>query len=403
MFESVSLASRESAHRTSLQSLLNSEVQGIQISGIRKLFNLIPDYPGALSLTIGQPDFPTPDHIKEAAKRAIDANLTTYTHNAGTIELRQAACAFLEQRYGLCYHAADEVITTNGVSEAIDIVLRTILEPGCEVVLPGPVYPAYEPLIRMAQAVPVYIDTRATEFVLTAEQLVAHLTEKTRCVILPYPSNPTGCVMPLPELQAIADVLRGRNIFIISDEIYSELVYDGAHHSIAALPGMREQTIVVNGLSKSHAMTGWRIGFTFAPKYLTEQMIKVHQYNATCASSVSQAAALEALQYGQDDARPMRDAYRLRRDYVCARIEAMGLVVARPGGAFYAFPSIAKFGITSFDFAVRMLADARVAVVPGSAFSALGEGYLRISYAASMETLTEGLNRMEGFVKALDA
>lgn len=400
---SESSSSLQTMHTNALQSLLNSEVQSIEISGIRKLFNLLPNYPGALSLTIGQPDFPTPHHIKEAAKRAIDANLTTYTHNAGTVELRRAACNFLEQRYGLVYQPADEVITTNGVSEAIDIVLRTILEPGCEVVLPGPVYPAYEPLIRMARAVPVYVDTRETQFVLTAEQLRAHLTERTRCVILPYPSNPTGCVMPLAELEAIADVLRGRNLFIISDEIYSELVYDGEHHSIATLPGMREQTIVVNGLSKSHAMTGWRIGFTFAPKYLTEQMIKVHQYNATCASSVSQAAALEALQNGQDDARPMRDVYRTRRDYVCTRMDAMGLPVTRPGGAFYVFPSIAKFGIPSFDFAVKMLADAGVAVVPGTAFSAVGEGYVRISYAASMETLTEGLDRMERFIQTIGA
>ncbi|MCL6454678.1 MAG: aminotransferase A [Alicyclobacillus sp.] len=384
-----------------MRARLNPDVQGIQISGIRRLYNLLPKYPGAISLTIGQPDFPTPLHVKEAAKRAIDADFTTYTHNAGTLELRTAACAFLKEKYGLVYRPEDEVITTNGVSEAIDIVLRAILEPGCEVVLPGPVYPAYEPLIRLAQCTPVYIDTRESGFVLTAAQVERALTPRTRCVILPYPSNPTGCVMSQAQLEEVAAVLRGRPLFVISDEIYSELVYDGAHHSIATLPGMREQTIVVNGLSKSHAMTGWRIGFTFAPPHLTEQMLKVHQYNATCASSVSQAAALEALVNGIDDAAPMRDAYRARRDYVCDRLEKMGLPMTRPSGAFYVFPSIAQFGIPSFDFAVKMLDEARVAVVPGDAFCPLGEGYVRISYAASMDALREGLDRMERFVRTL--
>ncbi|MDQ0189450.1 aminotransferase A [Alicyclobacillus cycloheptanicus] len=384
-----------------LSALLNPAVRSIQISGIRRLFNLLPQYPGSISLTIGQPDFPTPQHVKEAAKRAIDNDATTYTHNAGTLALRQAACAFIEHKYGLTYRAEDEVITTNGVSEAIDIALRTLLEPGCEVVLPGPVYPAYEPLIRMAGCTPVYIDTRETGFILTADQLSRAITPRTRCVILPYPSNPTGCVLSAAQLAELADVLRGRPLFVISDEIYSELVYDGPHHSIAALPGMREQTIVVNGLSKSHAMTGWRIGFTFAPRCITEQMLKVHQYNATCASSVSQAAALEALTGGMDDALPMREVYRERRDYVCSRLEKMGLPLTRPSGAFYVFPSIAQFGIPSFEFAVQLLDKGRVAVVPGSAFSDLGEGHVRISYAVSMETLAEGLNRMERFVQSL--
>lgn len=387
---------------THLQSLLNPQVKDIQLSGIRRLFNLIPNYPGALSLTIGQPDFPTPAHVKEAAKRAIDENQTTYTHNAGTIELRRAASAFVEQRYGLTYRPEDEIITTNGVSEAIDIVLRTVLEPGYDVVLPGPVYPAYDPLIRLMGCRPLYVDTRDSGFVLTAEKLKGALTDRTRCVILPYPSNPTGCVVPAEELAAIADVLRNREVFIISDEIYSELVYEGGHHSIATLPGMRNQTIVVNGLSKSHAMTGWRIGFTFAPKYISEQLLKVHQYNATCASSVSQAAAVEALTNGINDAEEMRLVYRHRRDYVCNRLEQMGLAVTRPSGAFYVFPSISQFGLTSWDFATRMLAESLVAVVPGSAFSQTGEGHIRISFASSMETLEEGLNRIERFVKSLN-
>lgn len=384
-----------------LEHLVNPAVKDVQISGIRRLFNMIPDYPGTISLTLGLPDFPTPQHIKEAAKRAIDAGQTTYTHNAGTIELRRAAANFLEQQYGLSYRPDDEIITTNGVSEAIDIVLRTILEPGCEVILPGPVYPGYDPLIHLAGCTPVYVDTRDTGLAVTAAAIEPLLSPRTRCIILPYPSNPTGCVVPSEELVRIADLLRGKDIFIISDEIYSELVFEGSHRSIAALPGMWNQTIVINGVSKSHAMTGWRIGFTFAPAWLSREMLKVHQYNATCASSVSQAAALEALTAGREDAAPMREVYRKRRDYVCTRLQDMGLPVVRPTGAFYVFPSIETLGRSSFDFAVQLLAEGRVAVVPGSAFSAMGEGHVRISYAASDDDLNKGLQRLETFVEHL--
>jgi aminotransferase len=381
-----------------MEHLLNKRVREIQVSGIRRFFNKMVEFPDAVSLTIGQPDFPTPLHIKEAAKAAIDHNRTSYTHNAGLLELREAAARFVGQRYGQNYNPEDEVLVTVGASEAIDIALRTILDEGSEVILPGPVYPGYEPIIRLCGAVPVYVDTRANGFRVNAKLIGEKITEKTRCVILPYPSNPTGCVLDSETLQGIADLLRDKEIFVISDEIYSELIYGDRHLSIATLPGMREKTIVINGLSKSHSMTGWRIGLVFAPTYITRQMVKVHQYNTTCASSISQFAALEALTNGADDALPMRAEYQRRRDYVYDRLVAMGFDVMKPDGAFYIFPSVEKFGLPSFEFAVRLLEEARVAVVPGDSFSSYGEGYVRLSYAYSMEQLEEGLNRLERWI-----
>jgi aminotransferase len=381
-----------------MQYLLNPRVRDIQISGIRKFFNLVQQYDNAISLTIGQPDFATPNHIKEAGKQAIDQNRTTYTPNAGLIELRQAASEFIAQKYGMHYDAGTEVIVTNGASEAIDIALRTILTEGSEVILPGPVYPGYEPIIRLCGATPVYIDTRNTNFKVTAELLREKITEHTRCVILPYPSNPTGCTLGQEEIEEIAALLADKEVFVISDEIYSELIYSGTHRSIATHPEMRNKTIVINGLSKSHSMTGWRIGFTFAPAYITEQMVKVHQYNATCASSISQYAALEALTEGINDAETMKVEYDKRRSYVYERLISMGFDVVKPDGAFYIFPSIEKFGLSSFAFASRLLEEQRVAVVPGDAFSSYGEGYIRISYAYAMDILEEGLNRLEAFL-----
>lgn len=384
-----------------MKHLINSSVRGIQVSGIRQFANMVAQYDDAISLTIGQPDFPTPEHIKQAAKLAIDQNRTTYTPNAGLLELRRAASHFLETKYNLHYKPDNEVIVTNGASEAIDISLRTILEQGSEVLLPGPIYPGYEPIIRLCGAVPVHVDTRQNGFQVDAALLEKHLTANTRCVILPYPSNPTGCVLGRQSLSEIADLLKDRNMFVISDEIYSELIYDKPHVSIASFPQMREKTIVINGLSKSHSMTGWRIGFTFAPAYLTEQMVKVHQYNSTCASSISQYAAIEALTNGIDDAEVMKQEYKKRRDYVYDRLIRMGFEAEKPDGAFYVFPSIGNFHMTSLEFATRLLESERVAVVPGDAFSEYGEGYLRISYAYSMEVLQEALDRMERFVKTL--
>lgn len=357
--------------------------------------------PGALTLTIGQPDFPTPAHIVEAGKRALEEQRTVYTPNPGIPLLRQAAAAFVNHKYGLDYRGEDEVIVTVGASEAVDIVLRTIVTPGAEVVLPAPVYPGYEPLIRLAGGVPVYVDTRESGFKLTAELLEPHLTERTRCVILCYPSNPTGQVLEDAELQALAQLLQDRELFVLSDEIYSELVYGMTHRSIATIGRMREKTIVINGLSKSHAMTGWRIGFTFAPAALTQHLVKVHQYNVTCASSVSQYAALEALTNGVDDAVPMRGAYVKRRDYMLERLQAMGLETEKPAGAFYVFPSISRFGLRSEEFAYRLLDEEKVAVVPGDAFTPFGEGYVRLSYAYADSVLEQALDRLERFVRKL--
>lgn len=381
-----------------VENLINQKVQSIQISGIRKFYNKVMNYPDAISLTIGQPDFHTPEHIKEAAVKAIEGNKTTYTPNAGLLELRIAAADYLQNKYRLSYNPKDEVITTSGASEAIDITLRTILTEGTEVILPGPVYPGYEPIIRLCGAIPVYIDTRDNGFKMSAELIKEKISDKTRCIILPSPSNPTGCVLNREDLREIAALLQDRKIFVLSDEIYSELVYEGEHVSIASFPMMRDKTIVINGLSKSHSMTGWRIGFTFAPPYLSREMLKVHQYNVTCASSISQYAAVAALTEGFEDADPMREEYRLRRDYVISRLREMGFELEKPNGAFYIFLSIRKFGMKSEEFADRLLAEARVAVVPGDAFSEYGEGYIRISYAYSMDILKEGLDRLEKFI-----
>jgi aminotransferase len=380
-----------------VEHLINQNVQSIEISGIRKFFNLVADYKDVVSLTIGQPDFHTPDHVKTAGIKAIEKNFTTYTHNAGYIELRSAACRFLERKYGLVYNPETEVITTTGASQGIDIVFRTILEEGSEVILPGPVYPGYEPLIKLCNAKAIYADTRQNEFRLTADIIEKYLTENTRCVVLPYPSNPTGVTLTEDELAAIATLLKGKNIFILSDEIYSELVFEGKHNSISKL--LRDQTIVINGLSKSHSMTGWRIGFVFAPEWLTRHMLKVHQYNVSCATSISQQAAIEALTNGIDDALPMKDEYIRRLDYVYNRLIGIGIEVVKPNGAFYLFPSIEKFGLSSFDFAMKLVQEVGLAVVPGSAFSSYGEGYVRLSYAYSMETLEKALDRLESFVK----
>jgi aminotransferase len=382
-----------------VEHLVNSRVKDIEISGIRKFFNMVANSPNLVSLTIGQPDFPTPEHVKEAGSRAIADNFTTYTHNAGFPELRKAACEFVQQKYGLTYDFEQEVIVTVGASQAIDIAFRTILEEGVEVILPGPVYPGYEPIIKMCGAKPVYVDTRENGFRLTAELVEPFINENTRCIVLPYPSNPTGVTLSEQEILELVNLLKDKPIWILSDEIYSELVYAGTHQSIAKW--LREKTIVINGLSKSHSMTGWRIGFLFAPAFLATHMLKVHQYSVSCTSSISQKAAFEALTTGFNDADYMRKQYKKRLDYVYKRLIEMGLEVEKPTGAFYMFPSIKKFGKTSFDFALDLVKQAGVAVVPGSAFSKYGEGYVRLSYAYSLETLEKGLDRLERYIKTI--
>jgi aminotransferase len=351
-----------------------------------------------VQLTIGQPDFPTPDHVKEAGKKAIDNNITTYTHNAGLLQLRDAAANFYKNKYNVDYSAEHETIITAGASEAIDITFRTILEEGCEVILPAPVYVGYEPIIKLCGATPVYADIRNTQFRMTANLIESLITDKTRCIVLPYPSNPTGVSLNESELKEIAQLIKDKEIFILADEIYSELVYEQRHVSIAKF--IKDKTIVINGLSKSHSMTGWRIGMLFAPEYLSKHILKVHQYNVTCATSISQMAALEALTTGINDAEPMKKEYAKRRDYVYDRLMSMDLDVIKPEGAFYFFVKIPRDDISSFDFCMELVDRAKLAVVPGSAFSELGEGYFRLSYAYSMETLKEGLDRLEGYLKA---
>jgi aminotransferase len=380
-----------------VEHLINTKVQEIEVSGIRKFYNMVSHIDDVISFTIGQPDFHTPEHVKLAGIQAIEENFTSYTPNAGIIELRTAACDFVKKKYGLSYESESEVIVTMGASEAIDISFRTILTEGNEVILPGPIYPGYEPIIRMCGAVPVHVDIRKNQFRFTLEMIKPYITDKTRCIVLPYPSNPTGVSLTEIELKEIADYLKEREIFVLADEIYSELTYDQHHLSIASF--LKEKTIVINGLSKSHSMTGWRIGFLFAPKDITKHILKVHQYNVSCANSIAQKAALAALTTGMDDSIPMKREYIQRRDYVYNRLTAMGLSVVKPDGAFYFFVKIPEsIPVNSFDFALEMVHQAKVAVVPGSAFSEFGEGYFRLSFACSLETLETGLNRMEQFL-----
>lgn len=382
-----------------MEQLINPLVRDIQISGIRRFFNMVEGIDDMISLTIGQPDFPTPQHIKDAGKKAIDDNFTTYTHNAGFLELREAAASFVNEKYNIHYDPRSEVIVTNGASQGIDVILRTILCQGDDCLLPGPVYPGYEPIIKLCGANPVHVDITQNEFKLDASLIEKSLTPSTKCIIIPYPSNPTGVSLSKEELKEIADLLRNREIFVLADEIYSELTYDGAHHSIAEY--LREQTIVINGLSKSHSMTGWRIGLVFAPETISRHLLKVHQYNVSCASSISQKAAYEALTIGKNDAMEMKDEYRKRRDYVYERLVQMGFEgVVQPQGAFYFFVKIPdELRLSSFDFSLALAREKKVAVVPGDAFSQLGEGYFRLSYACSMEQLTEGLNRLQAFIQ----
>lgn len=382
-----------------MEHLLYKNLKKQQISGIRKFTNMLVDYPNAINLTIGQPDFPTPLHIKESGKLAIDQNHTSYTQNAGLLELRKVISAFCQEKYALSYNPEDEIVVTHGASGAITAVLRTILDEGCEVIVPAPVYPGYVPIIEVFGGVPVYVDTTSTDFVLTAELIEKHLTDRTRGIILCSPANPVGTILPEEELQKISNLLKDKEVFVISDEIYSELVFEKTHKSIASYEGMREKTIVVNGVSKSHSMTGWRIGFTLAPAYISKEITKVNAYFLSCASSISQYAAIEALSVGKDDAIEMRKEYKARRDYVYNRLIDMNIDVVKPGGAFYIFPSIQRTNMKSFDFCAELLKEQEVATVPGSAFSHYGEGYIRISYARSMKELEEAMNRLEKFMK----
>ncbi|WP_067839869.1 aminotransferase class I/II-fold pyridoxal phosphate-dependent enzyme [Amphibacillus sediminis] len=379
-----------------MEKVINETVRNIEISGIRKFYNLVSSRDDILSLTIGQPDFKTPEAIKKAANEAIANDFTTYTPNAGMPSLREAVANYFNT-IDQVKLTPEQVIITVGASQAIDIACRTLLNPGDEVILPDPVYPGYQPLIEMAGATARLVDTRESNFKLTANQIERNITNKTKCVIIPYPSNPTGVSLTKDELYAIAEVIKKHNLFIISDEIYSSLTYDCEHYSIARFEQIKDRALIINGLSKSHAMTGWRIGFLLAPTWLVPHLTKVLQYNVSCASSISQHAALAAVTVAKDDPKMMRKAYNERRDYVYKRLTKMGLDVIKPDGAFYFMFRLFDHR-PSLEVALDLLNNGKLALVPGDAFGAAGDGFLRLSYAYSMDTLMEGLDRLERYL-----
>ncbi|SEM82793.1 aminotransferase [Paenisporosarcina quisquiliarum] len=381
---------------------INPRAQSLKIPGTRQFSNQLVHYPDAINLTIGQPDFPTPLSVKEAGIRAIEQNLTGYSHNAGLLELRNAVNSFFSDKYGFSYDIQNEIVITNGASEAIDAVFRTILEEGDEVILPAPTYSGYVPVIELCGAKVVYLDTTDTNFQPSAERLANLITDKTKAMFFNNPSNPTGVVLTKETMDGLVDVIKEKNIFVLTDEIYSENTFSGKHHSFASYMEIRDKLFYIHGVSKSHSMTGWRIGFLMGPANVMEHVVKVHAFNTICASLPAQYAAIEALTNAKDTPTEMNFEYVKRRDFVYSRLTDMGVTVEKPNGAFYIFPEIKKYGLNSFDFATKLLQEGGVAVVPGSAFTTYGEGYIRISYAYSMTVLEEGLNRLEKFLFSLN-
>ena len=381
---------------------LNQIIPNIQWSGIRKFFDIVNEMDDAISLGVGEPDFDTPWHIRDEGIFSLEKGRTFYTSNAGLKELKIEISKYLYRRFHLRYDYKSEVIVTVGGSEGIDLAMRAMLDPGDEVLIPQPSYVSYVPCAVLAGAVPVVIDLQEkNQFRLTAEVLEAAITPKTKLLVLPFPNNPTGAVMEKSDLEAIAKVVEEHDLFILSDEIYAELCYLDNHTSIASLPGMKDRTIVINGFSKSHAMTGWRLGYACGPRRIIEQMLKIHQYAIMCAPTNSQYAAVEALRHGDEDVAMMREQYNQRRRFLVHEFERMNLQCFEPFGAFYIFPSIKEFGMSSEEFATRFLREEKVAVVPGTAFGDSGEGFLRISYAYSLENLKIALGRLEKFINRL--
>lgn len=379
---------------------MNPRVENLKISGIRSFANKLVNYPDALNLTIGQPDFSAPEAVKQAAAKAILEDRTGYSSNAGLLELRQAAASFFKDKYDCHFDPETEIMITNGASQALDAVLRTILLPGDEFIIPAPMYAGYVPVINSVGAKAVYLDTTDTHFQPSVERLKGLITPKTKAVMFNYPTNPTGAVIAHEVMDEIVAFLKDKDIYIISDEIYSENSFGHEHKSFGSYPEIKDRLFLIHGLSKSHAMTGYRIGFLMGDKRLIEQTVKVSAFNILCASVPSQYGAIAALNDCRDTPNEMNESYIKRRDYVYNRLVDMGIDVQLPEGAFYIFPSIKKFGMTSEEFATKLMA-AGVGVVPGSAFSEIGEGYLRITYAYAMETLVEAMNRLEAFVKSL--
>ena len=386
-----------------MRNPLSDRTVALKPSGIRKFFDVVNEMPDAISLGVGEPDFDTPWHIRDVGIYSLEKGRTFYTSNSGLMELRSEICRYLKRKYDLSYNPKDEVLITVGGSEAIDIALRAMINPGEEVIIPQPSYVSYEPCAILANANPVIINLKnENEFRLTAAELEEAITDKTKVVIMPFPNNPTGAIMERKDLEAVAEVIIKHDLYVISDEIYAELTYsDSGHVSIASIPGMLERTIVINGFSKSYAMTGWRLGYACGPKAILEQMTKIHQFAIMCAPTTSQYAAIEALRHGDDDVKEMCEAYNQRRRYLLHTFKQMGLPCFEPFGAFYVFPCIKEFGMSSDEFALRLLEEEKVAVVPGTAFGDSGEGFLRISYAYSIESLKEAIGRIESFIGRL--
>lgn len=386
-----------------MRNPLSDTIVTIPPSGIRKFFDIVSDMKDAISLGVGEPDFDTPWHIREEGIYSLEKGRTFYTSNAGLKELKIEICNYLKRRYEVEYNYNTEVMVTVGGSEAIDVALRAMLDPGDEVLIPQPSYVSYVPCAVLAGGRPVIIELEEKDqFRLTKEKLLEKITPKTKVLIMPFPNNPTGSIMEAEDLAEIAKIVEDHDLFVISDEIYSELTYKGQHTTIAAFPGMRERTVLINGFSKSYAMTGWRLGYACAPEIILTQMLKIHQFAIMCAPTASQYAAVEALRNGDEDVAEMREAYDQRRRFLVKSLRDMGFDCYEPQGAFYVFPNISRFGMTSDEFALKLLEEEKVAVVPGTAFGDCGEGFLRISYAYSLKDLKRALERIERFVKRLD-
>lgn len=381
---------------------LAKKVVDIKPSGIRKFFDIVSEMKDAISLGVGEPDFDTPWHIRDEGIYALEKGRTFYTSNAGLKELREEIAAYIRRTQNINYDPISEILVTVGGSEGIDVALRAMCDPGDEVLIPQPSYVSYEPCAVLTGAVPVIIDLKPeNEFRLTAEEIEAAVTDKTKILVLPFPNNPTGAIMEKSDLEAIREVIIKHDLYVISDEIYGELTYKGKHISIATLPGMQERTILINGFSKAYAMTGWRLGYACGPKNILAQMTKIHQFAIMCAPTTSQYAAVEAVKNGDPDIARMRESYNMRRRFLLNAFKEMGIECFEPFGAFYVFPCIKEFGMTSDEFATRFLQEEKVAAVPGTAFGGSGEGYLRISYAYSLERLEEAMKRFAHFVEKL--
>lgn len=385
-----------------MREFVTEKVKQIKPSGIRKFFDIVSEMPDAISLGVGEPDFDTPWHIREEGIRSLKAGKTFYTSNAGLMPLRQEISRYIEDRLQLTYDPASEIMVTVGGSEAIDIAFRTVLESGDEVIIPEPAFVSYVPCVQLAGGVPVTIPLKAENaFRLKPRELEAAITPKTKVLLLSYPNNPTGAIMEKEDLEALLGIIEKHDLLVISDEIYSELTYNSRHVSIASLPGMRKRCVVINGFSKSYAMTGWRLGYALAPKEIMEQMVKLHQFAIMSSPTTSQYAAVSALKNGNSDVMEMRLAYDQRRRFLLHEMERLQIPCFEPRGAFYIFPDISEFGMSSEEFATELLREEKVAVVPGSAFGDCGEGFIRISYAYSIEELKAALARIEAFLKKI--